>query len=89
MKDENRQPLLEPIRIGDLDLPNRIVMAPPSASAVNPEQQSVAAFGRKDTVVPRPTTRDEIRRTVTDFDPRDRTPSRRESNPRRRIRCIS
>ncbi|WP_412021802.1 alkene reductase [Burkholderia cepacia] len=161
MENQTRQPLLEPIRIGDLDLPNRIVMAPltrmraanpehaptalhadyyaqrasaglivsegvfvsadgfgwadvpglwsdaqvrgwrvvtdavhraggrivaqlwhtgsighpdflggaapPSASAVNPEQQSVTAFGRKDTVVPRPMTRDEIRRTVADF----------------------
>src|SRR5579863_6155742 len=28
--------------------------APPSASAVNPEQQSVTATGRKETVVPRP-----------------------------------
>jgi N-ethylmaleimide reductase len=41
--------------------------APPSASAVNPQQQSVTATGRKDTVVPRPMDKDEIRRTVADF----------------------
>jgi N-ethylmaleimide reductase len=41
--------------------------APLSASAVNPEQQSVTADGRKDTVVPRPMERDQIRRTVADF----------------------
>lgn len=41
--------------------------APPSASAVNPVQQSVTAAGRKDTVVPRPMEKDEIRRTVADF----------------------
>ncbi|PCE33243.1 alkene reductase [Burkholderia ubonensis subsp. mesacidophila] len=41
--------------------------APPSASAVNPEQQSVTASGRKDTVVPRPMDKAEIRRTVADF----------------------
>jgi N-ethylmaleimide reductase len=40
---------------------------PPSASAVNPEQQSVTATGRKDTVVPRPMDKDEIRRTVAAF----------------------
>ncbi|TKC79198.1 alkene reductase [Trinickia terrae] len=40
---------------------------PPSASAVNPEQQSITAAGRKDTVVPRPMAKDEIRRTVADF----------------------
>lgn len=161
MQKQDNQPLLEPIRIGDLDLPNRIVMAPltrmraanaehaptalhaeyyaqratagliisegvfvspagfgwadvpglwsdaqvrgwrlvtdavhraggrivaqlwhtgsighpdfhdgkapPSASAVNPGQQSVTASGRKDTVVPRAMEKDEIRRTVADF----------------------
>jgi N-ethylmaleimide reductase len=41
--------------------------APPSASAVNPEQHSVTATGRKDTVVPRPMERDEIRRAVAAF----------------------
>jgi N-ethylmaleimide reductase len=41
--------------------------APPSASAVNPEQQSVTKTGRKDTVVPRAMDKDEIRRTVADF----------------------
>ncbi|WNC93418.1 alkene reductase [Paraburkholderia sp. FT54] len=41
--------------------------APLSASAVNPEQQSVTADGRKDTVVPRSMERDQIRRTVADF----------------------
>ncbi|MFM0220847.1 alkene reductase [Paraburkholderia dipogonis] len=41
--------------------------APRSASAVNPEQQSVTAAGRKDTVVPRAMEKDEIRRTVADF----------------------
>ena len=42
--------------------------APPSASAVNPEQQSVTATGRKETVVPRPMAKDEIHRTVADFE---------------------
>ncbi|MFM0006475.1 alkene reductase [Paraburkholderia dipogonis] len=41
--------------------------APRSASAVNPEQQSVTAAGRKETVVPRAMEKDEIRRTVADF----------------------
>ncbi|MGU7784264.1 alkene reductase [Burkholderia sp. PU8-34] len=41
--------------------------APLSASAVNPDQQSVTVSGRKDTVVPRPMERDDIRRTVADF----------------------
>lgn len=41
--------------------------APPSASAVNPEQQSVTPTGKKETVVPRPMDKDEIRRTVADF----------------------
>ena len=41
--------------------------APLSASAVNPEQQSVTASGHKNTVVPRAMNRDEIRRTVADF----------------------
>lgn len=41
--------------------------APPAASAVNPEQQSVTATGRKDTVIPRPMEKDEICRTVADF----------------------
>lgn len=41
--------------------------APRSASAVNPEQQSVTAAGRKDTVVPRAMEKDEIRRAVADF----------------------
>ncbi|HEX7910106.1 MAG TPA: alkene reductase [Paraburkholderia sp.] len=41
--------------------------APLSASAVNPEQQSVTATGHQDTVVPRPMAKDQIRRTVADF----------------------
>lgn len=41
--------------------------APLSASAVNPTQQSVTATGKKDTVVPRPMDKDDIRRTVADF----------------------
>ncbi|MDF3838797.1 alkene reductase [Cupriavidus basilensis] len=41
--------------------------APLSASAVNPGQQSVTATGKKDTVVPRPMDKDDIRRTVADF----------------------
>ncbi len=41
--------------------------APRSASAVNPEQQSVTAAGHKDTVIPRAMEKDEIRRTVADF----------------------
>jgi N-ethylmaleimide reductase len=41
--------------------------APLSASAVNPEQQSVTATGHQDTVVPRPMDRNDIRRTVADF----------------------
>ena len=41
--------------------------APLSASAVNPEQQSVTASGHKNTVVPRTMNRDAIRRTVADF----------------------
>jgi N-ethylmaleimide reductase len=40
---------------------------PMSASAVNPEQESVTPSGRKPTVAPRPMSRDEIRQTVTDF----------------------
>ncbi|HTI18477.1 MAG TPA: alkene reductase [Trinickia sp.] len=40
---------------------------PLSASAVNPEQQSVTASGHKPTVVPRPMDKDDIRRTVADF----------------------
>lgn len=41
--------------------------APLSASAVNPELQSVTATGHQDTVVPRPMDRNDIRRTVADF----------------------
>jgi N-ethylmaleimide reductase len=40
---------------------------PMSASDVNPEQESVTPSGRKPTVAPRPMTKDEIRRTVSDF----------------------
>jgi N-ethylmaleimide reductase len=41
--------------------------APLSASAVDPQQQSVTATGRKDTVIPRAMKNEEIRRTVADF----------------------
>ncbi|QBQ97593.1 alkene reductase [Paraburkholderia pallida] len=41
--------------------------APPSASAVNPLQQSVTTQGKKDTVIPRAMEKDEIRRTVANF----------------------
>jgi N-ethylmaleimide reductase len=40
---------------------------PMSASAVNPEQESVTPSGRKPTVTPRPMTKAEIRQTVADF----------------------
>jgi N-ethylmaleimide reductase len=40
---------------------------PMSASAVNPEQESVTPSGRKPTVTPRPMTKAEIRETVADF----------------------
>ncbi len=40
---------------------------PLSASDVDPEQISVTAAGRVPTVVPRPMTRDEIRRTAADY----------------------
>jgi N-ethylmaleimide reductase len=40
---------------------------PMSASAVNPEQESVTPSGRKPTVVPRPMSKAEIRQTVADF----------------------
>ena len=40
---------------------------PLSASAVDPEQQSVTTAGRVPTVAPRPMTRDEIRQTVADY----------------------
>ena len=38
-----------------------------SASAVNPEQESVTPSGRKPTVTPRPISKAEIRQTVADF----------------------
>jgi 2,4-dienoyl-CoA reductase-like NADH-dependent reductase (Old Yellow Enzyme family) len=38
MNIESNQPLLKPIRLGDLDLPNRVVMAPLTRmGAANPE----------------------------------------------------
>jgi N-ethylmaleimide reductase len=38
MNIESNQPLLKPIRLGDLDLPNRVVMAPLTRMRVaNPE----------------------------------------------------
>jgi N-ethylmaleimide reductase len=40
---------------------------PMSASDVNPEQESVTPSGRKPTVVPRPMSKDEVRRTVAEF----------------------
>jgi N-ethylmaleimide reductase len=40
---------------------------PMSASAVNPEQESVTPAGRKPTVAPRPMSKAEIRQTVADF----------------------
>jgi N-ethylmaleimide reductase len=40
---------------------------PMSASAVNPEQESVTPAGRKPTVAPRPMSKAEIRQTVKDF----------------------
>jgi N-ethylmaleimide reductase len=40
---------------------------PMSASNVNPEQESVTPSGRKPTVVPRPMTKNEVRRTVAEF----------------------
>jgi N-ethylmaleimide reductase len=40
---------------------------PMSASAVNPEQETVTPSGRKPTVVPRPMSKAEIHRTVADF----------------------
>jgi N-ethylmaleimide reductase len=40
---------------------------PMSASAVNPEQESVTPSGRKPTVVPRPMSKNEVRRTVAEF----------------------
>jgi N-ethylmaleimide reductase len=40
---------------------------PMSASAVNPEQESVTPSGRKPTVAPRPMSKAEIRQTVADF----------------------
>jgi N-ethylmaleimide reductase len=53
---------------GSLGHPDFHTGLPPlSASAVNPEQQSVTAASRKDTVVPRPMDKDDIRRTVVDF----------------------
>ncbi|BCG01202.1 alkene reductase [Paraburkholderia sp. PGU19] len=53
---------------GSLGHPDFHAGKPPlSASAVNPEQQSVTSTGRKDTVVPRPMEKDHIRRTVADF----------------------
>jgi N-ethylmaleimide reductase len=40
---------------------------PISASDVNPEQESITPSGPKPTVVPRPMSKDEVRRTVTEF----------------------
>ena len=40
---------------------------PMSASAVNPEQESVTPSGRKPTVAPRPMSKAEIRQTVAEF----------------------
>jgi N-ethylmaleimide reductase len=40
---------------------------PMSASDVNPEQESVTPLGKKPTVVPRPMSKDEVRRTVAEF----------------------
>jgi len=40
---------------------------PMSASAVNPEQESVTPSGRKPTVTPRPMSKAEIRHAVADF----------------------
>jgi N-ethylmaleimide reductase len=40
---------------------------PMSASDVNPEQESVTPSGQKPTVVPRPMSKNEIRRTVAEF----------------------
>jgi N-ethylmaleimide reductase len=40
---------------------------PMSASNVNPEQESVTPSGRKPTVVPRPMTKNEVRRAVAEF----------------------
>ncbi len=40
---------------------------PMSASAVNPEQESVTPSGRKPTVAPRPMSKNEIRRAVAEF----------------------
>ena len=40
---------------------------PMSASNVNPEQESVTPSGRKPTVVPRPMSKNEVRRTVAEF----------------------
>jgi N-ethylmaleimide reductase len=40
---------------------------PMSASAVNPEQESVTPLGRKPTVAPRPMSKNEIRRAVAEF----------------------
>src|SRR5258705_545663 len=63
--------------MGDLDLPNRIVMAPLtrmragsqplSASDVDLLHESATASGRKPTVAPRPMTIAEIRQTVADY----------------------
>lgn len=41
--------------------------APVSASDINPEQQSVTPSGRKDTVIPRPMSKQDIRDTVRDY----------------------
>jgi N-ethylmaleimide reductase len=40
---------------------------PMSASDVNPEQESVTPLGKKPTVVPRPMSKNEVRRTVAEF----------------------
>jgi N-ethylmaleimide reductase len=40
---------------------------PMSASNVNPEQESVTPSGKKPTVVPRPMSKNEVRRTVAEF----------------------
>jgi len=69
------QPLFTPVRRGDLDLPNRILMAPltrmrsgsidhvPSAL----QAEYYAAPRRKPTVAPWPMSTDEIGQTVADY----------------------
>jgi N-ethylmaleimide reductase len=59
------QPLFTPVRMGDLDLPNR--SQPLSASDVNLLYESVTPSGRKPTVAPRSMTIAEICQTVADY----------------------